>query len=150
MYGAHMGSLALEGLDGNSWITLWATTGQQHANHQAPWTRQEVALSGRTIKKIRFKGTTTDTDRRDTARGVLSPLLANIYLHPLDKLVTEAGMKMVRDDFVILCEDKTQAEEALWLVREWSEDNGLTLHPDKTHLGDCSQPGQGFEFLGIE
>ena len=82
--------------------------------------------------------------------AVLSPLLANIYLHPLDKLVTEAGMKMVRyaDDFVILCESKTQAQDALRLVREWTEDNGLTLHPDKTHLGDCSQPGQGFEFLG--
>lgn len=82
--------------------------------------------------------------------AVLSPLLANIYLHPLDRLVTETGMKMVRyaDDFVILCADETQAEDALRLVREWTEDNGLTLHPDKTHLGDCSQPGQGFEFLG--
>ncbi len=82
--------------------------------------------------------------------AVLSPLLANIYLHPLDKLVTDAGMKMVRyaDDFVILCGNKTQAEEALRLVREWTEGNGLTLHPDKTHLGDCSQRGQGFEFLG--
>lgn len=82
--------------------------------------------------------------------AVLSPLLANIYLHPLDKLVVDAGMKMVRyaDDFVILCENKTQAEEALRLVREWSDDKGLTLHPDKTHIGNCSQPGQGFEFLG--
>ena len=82
--------------------------------------------------------------------AVLSPLLANIYLHPLDKLVAEAGMKMVRyaDDFVILCKDKTQAEGVLRLVREWTQGNGLTLHPDKTHLGDCSQRGQGFEFLG--
>ena len=82
--------------------------------------------------------------------AVLSPLLANIYLHPLDKLVTDAGMKMVRyaDDFVILCENRTRAEDALRLVREWTEGNGLTLHPDKTHLGDCSQSGQGFEFLG--
>ena len=82
--------------------------------------------------------------------AVLSPLLENIYLHPLDKLITGAGMKMVRyaDDFVILCEDEAQAQEALRLVREWTEGNGLTLHPDKTHLGDCSQRGQGFEFFG--
>jgi RNA-directed DNA polymerase len=26
--------------------------------------------------------------------------------------------------------------------------NGLSLHPDKTHVGDCTQKGQGFEFLG--
>ena len=69
MYGAHMGSLALEGLDGNSWITLWATTGQQHPNHQAPWTREEVTLSGRTIQKIRFKGTTTDNPNGGQYRG---------------------------------------------------------------------------------
>jgi RNA-directed DNA polymerase len=82
--------------------------------------------------------------------AVLSPLLANIYLHPLDKLITEAGMKMVRyaDDFVIVCEREEQAQEALKHVREWTATNGLTLHPDKTHLGDCSQRGQGFEFLG--
>nr|VFK79774.1 MAG: MAM domain-containing protein, meprin/A5/mu [Candidatus Kentron sp. SD] len=69
MYGAHMGSLALEGLDGNSWFTLWTTTGQQHPNHQAPWTRQEVTLSGRTIQKIRFKGTTTDNPNGGQYRG---------------------------------------------------------------------------------
>lgn len=82
--------------------------------------------------------------------AVLSPLLANIYLHPLDKLVTEAGMKMVRyaDDFVILCETETQAQKALRLARDWTQDNGLMLHPDKTHVGDCRQPGQGFQFLG--
>nr|VFK24416.1 MAG: Reverse transcriptase (RNA-dependent DNA polymerase) [Candidatus Kentron sp. LFY] len=58
------------------------------------------------------------------------------------------GMVRYADDFVIPCKDKTQTEDALRLVREWTQDNGLTLHPDKTHLGDCSQLGQGFEFLG--
>nr|VFK14820.1 MAG: Reverse transcriptase (RNA-dependent DNA polymerase) [Candidatus Kentron sp. LFY] len=59
-------------------------------------------------------------------------------------------MRIVRycDDFVILCEHETQAQDALRHVREWTRDNGLTLHPDKTHVGDYSQPGQGFEFLG--
>ena len=82
--------------------------------------------------------------------AVLSPLLANIYLHPLDRLITEAGLKMVRyaDDFVILCRSKAEAEKALDMVKEWVQANGLTLHPDKTHLGDCRQTGEGFEFLG--
>jgi len=82
--------------------------------------------------------------------AVLSPVLANIYLHPLDKFMTEQGLKMVRyvDDFVILCNNQSEAERALELVREWVSDNGLTLHPDKTHLGNCLEQGQGFEFLG--
>jgi len=82
--------------------------------------------------------------------AVLSPVLANIYLHPLDKFMTEQGLKMVRyvDDFVILCHNQSEAERALELVREWVSDNGLTLHPDKTHLGNCLEQGQGFEFLG--
>lgn len=82
--------------------------------------------------------------------AVLSPLLANIYLHPLDKHITESGWKMVRyaDDFVILCRNHGEAERALEQVREWVEAHGLTLHPDKTHVGDCREQGQGFEFLG--
>jgi RNA-directed DNA polymerase len=97
----------------------------------------------------------TDTARwkptQSTPQGaVLSPLLANVYLHPLDVKMEQAGYKMVRyaDDFVILCQTKAQAEDALHQVESWVDDNGLTLHPDKTHVGDCSQPGQGFEFLG--
>ncbi len=82
--------------------------------------------------------------------AVVSPLLANIYLHPLDRLIAESGMRMVRyaDDFVILSRSQAEAEEALQKVRDWVQANGLTLHPDKTHLGDCRQLGQGFEFLG--
>nr|VFK68762.1 MAG: MAM domain-containing protein, meprin/A5/mu [Candidatus Kentron sp. UNK]VFK70953.1 MAG: MAM domain-containing protein, meprin/A5/mu [Candidatus Kentron sp. UNK] len=69
MYGAHMGELALEGLDGGSWTTLWATTGQQHPSHGASWTRKEINLSGRTIQKIRFKGTTIDNRKSSQYRG---------------------------------------------------------------------------------
>jgi len=91
------------------------------------------------------------TPTRGTPQGaVISPLLANLYLHPLDKAMREAGHVMVRyaDDFVILCRDETEANRALGEVRAWVEANGLTLHPDKTHVGDCRQEGQGFEFLG--
>ncbi len=82
--------------------------------------------------------------------AVLSPLLANIYLHPMDLHIAESGLKMVRyaDDFVILCKNQADAERALGLVRKWVETHGLTLHPDKTHIGDCREQGQGFEFLG--
>mgnify|MGYP006295575455 CR=1 FL=1 len=81
--------------------------------------------------------------------AVLSPLLANIYLDPLDHLVADAGFEMVRyaDDFVILCRSRAAAETALALVRQWTESAELALHPDKTCLVDASQRG-GFNFLG--
>lgn len=82
--------------------------------------------------------------------AVISPLLANIYLHPLDVLMEESGYRMVRyaDDFVILCRTDEEAQAALRQVEAWVSANGLTLHPDKTRIGDCRQPGQGFDFLG--
>lgn len=82
--------------------------------------------------------------------AVISPLLANLYLHPLDCLLEQHGYHMVRyaDDFVILCQQADQAESALGIVKAWVLENELTLHPDKTHVGDCRQVGQGFEFLG--
>ena len=82
--------------------------------------------------------------------AVLSPLLANIYLHPLDLLMEQNGRRMVRyaDDFVILCRTEDEAEAALREIGAWTAANGLTLHPDKTRVADSRQPGQGFEFLG--
>jgi RNA-directed DNA polymerase len=82
--------------------------------------------------------------------AVISPLLANIYLHELDVEMREAGLVMVRyaDDAVVLCRSREEAESALACMRAWVSANGLTLHPDKTHVGDCRVEGQGFEFLG--
>ena len=82
--------------------------------------------------------------------AVISPLLANIYLHPLDRHMREKGYRMVRyaDDFVVLCRTAEQAQAALKEVKSWVEQNGLRLNADKTHVGDCRQAGQGFEFLG--
>lgn len=91
------------------------------------------------------------TPTMGTPQGVvLSPLLANLYLHSLDVALTEAGHKVVRyaDDFVILCQSPQEAEAALMRVQAWVVANGLALHPEKTHLGDCREPGHGFEFLG--
>jgi len=82
--------------------------------------------------------------------AVISPLLANIYLHPLDRQMKQKGYRMVRyaDDFIVLCRSHEQAQAALDEVRAWVEQNGLKLNADKTHMGDCRQAGQGFEFLG--
>jgi RNA-directed DNA polymerase len=82
--------------------------------------------------------------------AVISPLLANIYLHPLDRQMKQQGYRMVRyaDDFVVLCRTAQQTQAALEEVKSWVERNGLRLNADKTHVGDCQQAGQGFEFLG--
>jgi RNA-directed DNA polymerase len=80
--------------------------------------------------------------------AVLSPLLSNVYLDPLDHLLTAADIELVRyaDDFVILCRTAADAERALALVRQWTADNGLTLHPDKTRIVDACDTS--FDFLG--
>jgi RNA-directed DNA polymerase len=89
-------------------------------------------------------------DKGTPQGGVLSPLLANIYLHDLDVLITKAGIKMFRyaDDYVALTKDENTARRALEMIRVWTLANGLTLHPEKTHVGNCTRKGEGFEFLG--
>jgi RNA-directed DNA polymerase len=89
------------------------------------------------------------TPARGVPQGaVLSPLLSNIYLDPLDHLAARSGFEMVRyaDDFVILCRTPEEASRALELVRTWVSDNGLTLHPTKTKVVDARI--DGFDFLG--
>ena len=89
------------------------------------------------------------TEKGTPQGGVLSPLLANIYLNPLDHRMARGGWIMIRyaDDFIILCESLEQAQQALQEVRQWVEQAGLTLHPTKTRIVDASQAG-GFDFLG--
>jgi RNA-directed DNA polymerase len=80
--------------------------------------------------------------------AVLSPLLSNIYLNPLDHQMVNWGYEMVRyaDDFVILCRSQAEAEQALAKVRQWCETEGLTLHSTKTRIVDVRT--EGFDFLG--
>jgi RNA-directed DNA polymerase len=80
--------------------------------------------------------------------AVISPLLANIYLNPLDHLLADAGFEMVRyaDDFVILCRTREDADRALETVRQWVASNDLTLHPTKTRIVDART--EHFDFLG--
>jgi RNA-directed DNA polymerase len=82
--------------------------------------------------------------------AVLSPLLSNIYLDPLDHLMARSGYAMVRyaDDFVILCRSADEAAKALDIVKQWTADNGLTLHPTKTRIVDSRT--ESFVFLGYE
>ncbi|MFV1963273.1 MAG: group II intron reverse transcriptase/maturase, partial [Acidimicrobiia bacterium] len=80
--------------------------------------------------------------------AVISPLLSNIYLDPLDHQMADLGFKMVRyaDDFVILCRSREEAEAAMAMVQTWTEAAGLTLHPEKTVIVDARC--EGFDFLG--
>jgi RNA-directed DNA polymerase len=80
--------------------------------------------------------------------AVLSPVLANAYLNPLDHDMAEQGFQMVRyaDDFVILCRTPEEAEAALAVVQAWVEKTELTLHKDKTHIVDSRE--KSFSFLG--
>jgi len=80
--------------------------------------------------------------------AVISPLLSNIYLNPLDHLMAQKGFEMVRyaDDFVILCRSPEEASQALAVVQEWTASAGLTLHPTKTRIVDAKE--DAFEFLG--
>jgi RNA-directed DNA polymerase len=80
--------------------------------------------------------------------AVLSPLLSNIYLDPLDRLAAERGLEMTRyaDDLVVLCRTAEEAERALATVKDWAEENRLTLHPVKTRIIDVAT--EAFDFLG--
>nr|QNO54791.1 hypothetical protein PNEAJHEF_00015 [Methanosarcinales archaeon ANME-1 ERB7] len=80
--------------------------------------------------------------------GVISPLLANIYLHYFDERMAELGYEVVRyaDDFLVLCEDEEEAKEAITHVREILDELALTLHPEKTKIKNFSE---GVDFLGF-
>ena len=87
---------------------------------------------------------------KGTPQGaVISPLLANIYLHPVDTAMLADGYDMIRyaDDMVVMCSTEGDAHRALSRLRELLKERGLTLHPTKTKVVDATQR-PGFEFLG--
>lgn len=88
------------------------------------------------------------TERGTPQGAVISPLLANLYLHPLDHEVARRGWQMVRyaDDFVVLCRTGEEADAVLAFLRQWTAAAGLTLHPTKTRIVNARD--QGFDFLG--
>jgi len=99
------------------------------------------------------EGTVRKTLTGTPQGGVISPLLANIYLHVLDEAwereCRHLGI-LVRyaDDFVVLCRTRAQADEALRRVREILAGMGLELHPDKTRVVELGLGREGFVFLG--
>jgi RNA-directed DNA polymerase len=83
--------------------------------------------------------------------GVISPLLANIYLHAFDQALASAGVgELVRyaDDGVVLCRSQRQAQAALELIERVLGELGLQLHPGKTRIVDLDEGREGFDFLG--
>ncbi len=82
------------------------------------------------------------------ARSGNQPATCTIYLNPLDHLMAQRGLRMVRyaDDFVIMCRSPEDAARALALVQEWTAEAGLKLHPTKTKIIDAGK--DAFDFLG--
>ena len=96
----------------------------------------------------------TMRDWKPTPQGTpqgsgISPLLANLYLNPLDHQMSRASKEIVRyaDDFVICCRTEAEAQEALVLVEAFAQAVGLKLHPEKTRIVNAALKG-GFDFLG--
>jgi RNA-directed DNA polymerase len=82
--------------------------------------------------------------------AVMSPLLANLYLNPLDWLRQRAGMEMVRyaDDLVVLCRDPQSAQQAMEMIQQWMDKEGLELNQQKSRITDLTVAGSHLDFLG--
>ena len=105
----------------------------------------EQFLTAGVMEEGVFKPTTIGTPQG----GVISPLLANIVLNHLDWQLHDAGYRFARyaDDFVVLCQDHQQAQEALTLVTHVMQSQlGLSLSPEKTKI---TTYGKGYDFLGF-
>jgi group II intron reverse transcriptase/maturase len=101
-------------------------------------------LTAKVMDELELKDVETGTPQG----GVVSPLLANIYLHYFDAKMSDEGYDVVRyaDDFVILCRTERKAQEAHARMKQILEGElELTVHPEKTRIVHVSK---GFEFLG--
>jgi RNA-directed DNA polymerase len=140
---------------------LW----QRHKAERGVWSEPMLAALERGLKGNKWfsliegflkQGVIEGNDWREAKGegtpqgGVISPLLANIYLDPLDWLMAGLGFEMVRyaDDMVVLCRSQEEAGAALEKLGEWMAQAGLTLHPDKTRTVDMSLADSHFDFLG--
>ena len=97
------------------------------------------------------EGVRSETVTGTPQGGVISPLLANIYLHAFDRAWAEHGVgEVVRyaDDFVVLCQTREQAEQAQVRATALLGELGLSLHPEKTRVVDLREGKEGFDFLG--
>ena len=126
--------------------------------HQSLMTEMQGRVAdGRVLKLLAayltqgvMEGLEQWTPEAGTPQGaVVSPLLANVYLHPVDEAMAAAGHEMVRyaDDIVILCRSEAEAQRALAQLDGLLQHRGLQLHPEKTRIVNAVEPG-GFDFLG--
>lgn len=113
--------------------------------------KRMLALIGAFLKAGVLDGVDLSEPESGTPQGgVISPLLANIYLNDLDHTMAAAGLVMERyaDDFVVLCATPEEAQQALARVQAWTAQAGLTLHPQKTRIVDMMHASACFDFLG--
>jgi RNA-directed DNA polymerase len=114
--------------------------------------RRVLKLLGQWLRAgVLEAGVLSETVTGTPQGGVISPLLANIYLHAFDRAWVEHGVgEVVRyaDDFVVLCSSREQAEDAQRRATAILGELGLSLHPDKTGVVDLRGGKQGFDFLG--
>jgi RNA-directed DNA polymerase len=118
---------------------------------------EEDIADGRVLALVRAyleqgvmeEGRTWEPEEGTPQGAVISPLLANIYLHPVDKAMAMAGYEMVRyaDDLAILCRTEEEARAALKLLESELGKRRLSLHPTKTTVVDARRK-PGFDFLG--
>ena len=115
--------------------------------------RRVLKLIGQWLKAgVLEEGDWSASELGSPQGGVISPLLANIYLHVLDMYWAEQYShlgQLIRyaDDFVIICRTKREAEQALQAVKQIMTKLKLTLHPTKTRVVDMGR--EGFDFLGF-
>lgn len=106
----------------------------------------EATLNRGVLEDGTFQETTTGVPQG----GVLSPLLANIYLNELDHELGEHRHRVIRyaDDLVVMCRSQSEADEVLERLEAWMASNGLELHSEKTGMVNMNEKGAGFDFLG--
>ncbi len=129
-------------------------------DHERLLSLVEMRVSDRRVLKllrqwlragVMVEGVASETVSGTPQGGVISPLLANIYLHTFDRAWAERGTgELVRyaDDFVVLCTSRSQAEQAQERATAILGELGLELHPEKTRVVDLRGGKQGFDFLG--
>jgi len=128
-----------------------SSTTRRHDTYILPLMSLTVVDLATSLLALDIGQSDVELEVRYCVGGVLSPLLANIFLHAFDRAFSRRGLgELVRyaDDFVVLCRSARQAERSRELAAALLGELGLELHPDKTRLVDLREGKEGFDFLG--